>query len=342
MRKALEQSLNRIWYGDRRPGVILSSLERVYRALFFLNQLFNRFRRARDLQGKPIIVIGNLNAGGAGKTPLVIRLCELARSCGLNAGVISKGYGRRSKQALRISTDMDPRDTGDEPFLISRRCKVPVQVDSDRERAARELFEDELDLVISDDGLQRNQLPRWLEICVVDQQRGFGNGRQLPAGPLRESVSRLESVDFVIKHMSAGSNVMFAEGHCMRLKPGRLVKLHGGETLTFADANSHESEIHAIAGIARPDRFFEMLQHEGVQANCHPFKDHHRYRKSDFDSIPDGSMILMTEKDAVKCQKLPLLNAWYIPVEAVLSEALETALINKLDALKKSSRAKSI
>lgn len=337
MRSRLEQSLNKIWYGDKNPGIFLSLLEKIYRVGFALSQRLGRLRRPADLEGMPILVVGNLNAGGSGKTPMVIRLCELALSCGLNPGVVSRGYGRRSKGALRVTVDSDASETGDEPLLISRRCKVPVQVDSDRESAARILFDDLVDLVICDDGLQRARLPRFLEICVVDQSRGFGNGRQLPAGPLREPVSRLETVDFVVEHLAAGHYPELPDGHSMCLRPGKLVQLNGTETMELATLKTQASEIHAIAGIARPERFFTMLEREGINARCHPFPDHHRFRSSDFNTIPVGSMIIMTEKDAVKCQNLALKNAWYVPVNATLSNELEAALIQKLQALKKPS-----
>lgn len=326
----MEQFLNRTWYGDRQPGVFLQLLEKVYGAGYYLHQRVQNKRKANDLQGKPIIVIGNLNAGGSGKTPMVIRLCELALSCGLKPGVISRGYGRRSKEPLSVTSESDARLTGDEPLLIAKRCNVPVRVDADRESAARVLFENNVDLVIADDGLQRARLPRVLEVCIVDQHRGFGNGRRLPAGPLREPVTRLETIDFVVEHLAAGNKPMLCAGHSMRLQPGKLVQLHGSETLEIAEIDSDDCEIHAIAAIANPERFFGMLEGEGIAAKCHSFPDHHQFRQSDFNHIPPGSMILMTEKDAVKCHNIPLINAWYIPVNAVLSDALEAGLIKKL------------
>jgi tetraacyldisaccharide 4'-kinase len=332
MRARLEKILNETWYGERKPGVVLSVLEKAYRALSALHRRFGESRSATELENKYIIVVGNLTAGGAGKTPLVIRLCELAVSCGLKPGVISRGYGRKSSGALMISEDMDPRDTGDEPYLISKRCGVPVAVDAQRERAAAALFESGVNLVISDDGLQRAQLPRTLEICVVDQQRGFGNGRLLPAGPLREAVTRLEDVDFVVEHLSAGGRPSLLEGNHMTLKQGQLVKLHGGETMALEDLQGKPG-VHAVAGIANPPRFFGMLEQIGIVAEHHPFPDHHRYQINDFASIQAGDTIIMTEKDAVKCRSLPLFDAWYLPVEAILSEKLEEALIRELEKI---------
>ncbi|MFT5138894.1 MAG: tetraacyldisaccharide 4'-kinase [Lysobacterales bacterium] len=345
MRARLEQWLNEIWYEDRQPGPLLTFLERIYGALFALSSWFNKRRKAKDLVARPIIVVGNLNTGGAGKTPMVIKLCELARACGLSPAVVSRGYGRHSSLPLRVSAQSNAKDCGDEPYLIFNRTGVAVQVETNRERAVRELFNEDYDLVICDDGLQRMQLPRLVEICLVDQQRGFGNGRRLPAGPLREPVKRLESIDFVVEHLPAGDKEMIASGHSMRLRPGKLVGLHDGQSLSVLEAMSSENDVYAIAGISRPDRFFEMLEGLGIKSSNRPFPDHHRFRKSDFVEIPSGSMILMTEKDAVKCRRLPLLNAWYIPVEAMLSETLEKALIEKFQSWKRSpplnrSRAK--
>ncbi len=333
MRASLERSLNRTWYGTRQPGAVLLLLERVYGALSSLHRGYNHLRRARDLQDSPIVIVGNLTAGGAGKTPLVIALCEIARSSGLRPGVISRGYGRRTRQALSVTADMDPRDSGDEPYLIAKRCQVPVAVDTQRERAARKLLETGVNLIIADDGLQRTRLPRILEICVVDQSREFGNGHLLPAGPLREPVTRLESIDFVVEHKPSGARMMPDEGYSMQLKPGDLVKLHGGEARALTSITSEESPVHAVAGIASPGRFFDMLEAAGIKTTRHPFPDHHRFRQSDFSDIPADSMILMTEKDAVKCRNLALNNAWYLPVEAVLSESLDNALTTALGSI---------
>ncbi|MEO2176801.1 MAG: tetraacyldisaccharide 4'-kinase [bacterium] len=329
MRSKVEQTLNRIWYGDKKPGAFLGFLEHLYSFAFRLNRRVAGYREAKDLRDKPIIVVGNLTAGGAGKTPLVIKLCELGKANGLRVGVVSRGYGRRSTGAIRVSADTNPRDVGDEPFLISARCSVPVEVDVNRENAVRKLLS-EVDIIISDDGLQRRQLPRVLEVCVTDQQRGFGNGRLLPAGPLREPASRLESVDFVIEHQRRGRGSMMPDGHSMRLEPGKITELHGDRTISFEEIRSSDTKIHAFAGIARPERFFEMLEQAGIKCETRPFPDHHRYQNSDFSEVAAGQMILMTEKDAVKCRRLPLTNAWYIPVDAVLTERLENELVHKL------------
>lgn len=317
--------------------MVLTGLEKLYRYLSSRQRARSLAQRAADLEGKAIVVVGNLTAGGAGKTPLVLRLCELARECGLRPGVISRGYGRSSKGAVRVSAAHTAAEAGDEPVLIANRLGVAVMVDANRERAARALFDEGVDVVISDDGLQRLSLPRTLEFCVVDERRGFGNGRLLPAGPLREPVSRLESVDFAVFHLGAGSGgLLDAEDKCfMRLKADSLVMLNGEHTMPLAEAADQRVEIHAVAGIAHPARFFETLSRNGIKSINHPFPDHHPFKGSDFGHIPQGSMILMTEKDAVKCRNLHLQNAWYVPVCALLNPACEQRIRQYFHSLAK-------
>ncbi len=192
------ERLQETWYGDRKPGLLLSALERVYAGVSASRR--ERSRPDPTLVGRPIIVVGNITAGGTGKTPLVIRLCELLQEAGLSVGVISRGYGRSSSGAVTVTRDTAPGEGGDEPVLIARRCGVTVHVDEDREAAAHAAFAAGADVVLADDGLQRSSLPRAMELCVVDGARGFGNGRLLPAGPLREPIERLARVDWVVRN----------------------------------------------------------------------------------------------------------------------------------------------
>ena len=333
MRAALERRLNTTWYGEAPPGVLLTLMERLYRYSSARARSRSLANHARDLVAKPIVVVGNLTAGGSGKTPLVISLCELARECGLRAAVISRGYGRSGKGHIVVSRQHTAKDVGDEPLLIARRTGVPVVVDASRERAARALFEDNVDIIISDDGLQRLSLPRMLEFCLVDGQRGFGNGHLLPAGPLREPVSRLQSVDFVVHHLADEMAASDMGDYRMHLKAGPLHQLDGDETRSLDEVKEDAAPIFAVAGIARPGRFFEMLTAMGLHAGTRAFPDHHRYQKSDFDNVPPGSMILMTEKDAVKCQGMGLSNAWYVPVDAVLHDSFKKAIMQRFREL---------
>jgi len=247
MHRALESLLNRTWYGERSPGRFLLVLEKIYKVLAPLHRRYGRMRLAKDLRGFPILVVGNLTVGGAGKTPMVIRLCELARQCGLNPGVASRGYGRMSRGPISVNAAMDSSESGDEPLLIALRCGVPVQVDANREEAVRELFRQKASLVIADDGLQRTRLPRQLEICLVDNVRGFGNGRQLPAGPLREPVSRLEHVDFAVEHLASARHPAADSGFSMYLRPGTLQQLHGDQSMALEELAKGGQPVHALA-----------------------------------------------------------------------------------------------
>ena len=279
MRARLARKLEHSWYGTSRPSRLMRFLERVYYRGFLAHQRYQRSRRAKDLDGKPIIVVGNLTAGGNGKTPFVIRLVELAREAGFIPGVVSRGYGRAGEQAISVSADSDPAECGDEPVLIARRAGCPVRVDSNREQAVRHLLGDGVNLVIADDGLQRARLPRQLEICIMDRQKGAGNGHLLPAGPLREPLARLEEIDIVVEHCSPGTRFDATDACAMQLQPGPFRKLHGDETSTAIDLNAGGANIHAVAGIADPGRFFATLNQLGLQFTEHPFPDHHAFSK---------------------------------------------------------------
>ena len=324
MRARLESVLNDTWYGGHPPGLILRMLEKAYRPAFSVARKRELAARAVDLENEPVIVVGNITAGGAGKTPLVIHLCKLLSSAGLKAGVVSRGYGRHGREQILVSDRHGARQVGDEPLLIHRRCGIPVMVGSNRVTATRELLRTGADLVISDDGLQRLRLPRALEICVVDGARGFGNGHLLPAGPLREAVARLDSVDYVVCNGEPGDAAALQGSIVMRLEPGTPASLDGLTTMAMEQLvhRSQQSQVDAVAGIGNPDRFFGLLEKLGINARRHRFSDHHRYSAGDFHGMAD-SLILMTEKDAVKCAALGLQNAWCLPIDARLPAAWE-------------------
>lgn len=341
MRARLAHKLEETWYGKSKPGKLLGVLERVYYLGFRAHQRYQRMRRADDLHHAPIIVVGNLTAGGSGKTPFVIALVELAKQAGFRPGVISRGYGRKSNEPVSVKADHHPDICGDEPLLIARHTQSPVQVDSDREQAARDLMKSGVNLVISDDGLQRARMPRRLEVCIMDRRRGAGNGRLLPAGPLREPLSRLENVEIVVEHIAPGVNPQASEGFTMQLQPGLFRRLHVEESRTVSELRTVGKKIHAVAGIAEPQRFWSTLRHLGLQFEEHPFPDHHRFHKGDFSSFGADDIVLMTEKDAVKCSNLALFNAWYLPVTAQFSEGLEQRLLNALEQFSHQAGASS-
>ncbi|HLS84248.1 MAG TPA: tetraacyldisaccharide 4'-kinase [Arenimonas sp.] len=322
MKARLEAWLLRRWYGGVAPGPLLRLLAWLYGRL-------SARRRRRDAAaaaspGVPVLVVGNLVAGGAGKTPLTIALArELARR-GWSPGIVSRGHGRQGRAPLRVEAGMSPTRCGDEPLLIAERTGLPVFVDRDRLAAAAAAVAAGCNLVIADDGLQHLRLARDIEIEVVDGERRYGNGRLLPAGPLREPAGR--PVDFrVVNGGSAG------EGERpMRLQPGPARALEGGATRPLQAFAGQP--VHAVAGIGHPRRFFQTLRAAGLEPIGHAFPDHHAYRREDLAFTPPLPL-LMTEKDAVKCRGLGLAEAWSVPVEAQLPDTFYDAVAARLAAL---------
>ena len=332
--------LQETWYGDRKPGALLGAMEQVYRRSFEARRERELARRDHSLESRPIIVVGNITVGGAGKTPLVIRLCELLHQAGLKPGVVSRGYGRKSSEQLVVSADSSVDEAGDEPVLIARRCQAVVVVDADREAAAHTAFEQGVDIVIADDGLQRWRLPRDLEICVLDAERGFGNGRLLPAGPLREPLDRLESVDYLVSNGGAPREETGVEAIEMRLEADGFHALDGSTGLDAAGMAGHVGgkEVHAVAGIGNPARFFDSLASMGLKPDhLHALPDHHAFVAGDFKDI--RGVVLMTEKDAVKCSVLGLEDAWFLRVSARLPETWEQTIVELASKLVRDKRA---
>ncbi len=333
MRARMENWLLGHWYTSDRPPWYLRALEPLYRLGFRRSQKKSAHGKRRYRPPMPLVVVGNLTAGGAGKTPLVIRLCQLATDMGLKPGIATTGYGRQGKQTLLVGAGDDARLCGDEPVLLARRTGVPVVVSADRVEAVKKLAGMDLDLVFSDDGLQHAALERDIELCVVDGERGFGNGHQIPAGPLREPVERLATVDYVITNGEWSSaavdvNIMHMDAYVVRSLDEE--KMYPVEEFASMCKNV---TVHAVAGIGNPGRFFGLLESQGFVANKQTFPDHHAFTEGDFATIKPGSAIIMTEKDAVKCRGFGLENAWYIPVEARLPEAFEKSFATELARL---------
>lgn len=333
MRAETEQKLNRYWYGGEAPPAWLRMLSPLYRLGNAVDRRIKTARRPADLEAARIVVVGNLTVGGAGKTPLVIRLCALLQSAGLRPGVVSRGYGREGGDLRLVGSSSDPRAVGDEPLLIARRTGVPVIVANDRCEAARKLLDKGVDVIVSDDGLQTYRLPRALEICVVDGARGFGNGMMLPAGPLREPLGRLQSVDHVVVNGSGAALPEGLETVPMALAPGWLRAL--GDRQSWRLSQFAGCRVNAVAGIGNPGRFFEMLRQARISVNEYPFPDHHDYHREDFDAMKAELPVVMTEKDAVKAEKLGLRNAWSLEVDAVLPAAFESAFLKRILELPK-------
>jgi tetraacyldisaccharide 4'-kinase len=274
--------------------------------------------------GVPVIVVGNLTAGGSGKTPLVLRIAEILREHGWKPGIVARGYGGAVQQPREANIASDPAEVGDEPILLARRSGCPVWVAPDRVAACRALraTHPECDVVVTDDGLQHYALRRDIEICVVDG-RGFGNGFLQPAGPLREPASRLRSVDAVIVH---GAKEI--DGHAMALEGDTLVRFTDARDRRAAKSFAGQ-RVHAVAGIGDPKRFFLHLARFGLKVVPHPFPDHHPFQARDFE-FGDADPVVMTEKDAVKCKSFAQGHFWILPVRASLDPAFERWLLERL------------
>ncbi|AWL11640.1 Tetraacyldisaccharide 4'-kinase [Saliniradius amylolyticus] len=281
----------------------------------------------------PVIVVGNITVGGTGKTPMVIRLCQWLRQQGYHPGVISRGYGGKAPHyPLTVAKDSNPRVVGDEPLLIRQHLPCPLVVDPDRVRGAQYLVEQHrCDVIVSDDGLQHYRLQRDIEIVVIDGQRRLGNGYLLPMGPLREGAWRLSQSDFVVVN---GGTAKAGE-HLMTLESGQLVNVkYPNQTRSLASLNR---PVMAVAGIGHPDRFFKLLESKGVRlSEARAFSDHHPFCESD---LPDD-VVLMTEKDAVKCRPFARSQWWYLPVSAKLSEQFKQQLLQRLKTNKRTKDAK--
>jgi tetraacyldisaccharide 4'-kinase len=321
-----EGELQGIWYGGGKPGIVQRGLAipfgiagAVRRGLYAAGLL----RRVR--LPVPVIVVGNITAGGTGKTPLVIALVEVLRARGRKPGVISRGYGGSARAAMRVDVHSDPLVVGDEARLIFDTTGAPVAVGRDRVAAGRTLLASaDVDVLIADDGLQHYRLQRDVEICVIDGERRFGNGLLLPAGPLREPITRLGSVDFRV--CNGGE-----------LQTGEIPMTLFGDAATALDDVSAArplrefagQRVHAVAGIGNPRRFFAQLRAAGIDVIEHPFGDHHAYAAKDLD-FSDKLPILMTQKDAVKCRVFAPENCWFVPVRARLPVALTDSLLERL------------
>ena len=276
----------------------------------------------------PLVVVGNISVGGAGKTPLVIELVEHFKSCGRRPGVVARGYRGRSAIWPRLVTDdVSAEQVGDEPVLIFRRCRVPVIAGPERLRGARLLVgEHDCDMIISDDGFQHLALQRDLDIVVIDGERRFGNGWCLPAGPLREPPAALARAGIIVVNgePEAGELSM----HTMKMHIDHAVQLHGKQTRALREFAGQA--VHAVAGIGNPGRFFRQLQAHGIDLIAHEYPDHHRFTAADFAFAADGAALLMTEKDAVKCgDMMPAETAprcWVVPLRLALGAELLPAV----------------
>jgi len=322
--------IERIWSGRSPLWLLLWPLSLLYGAITWLIRLsFQRGWRNSWHAPRPLIVVGNLTAGGNGKTPVVIWLVQALQHRGLRPGVVSRGYGGKAEHyPLLVTAQTATGQAGDEPVLIAQRTQVPVAVAPKRRQAVEALLAaHDLDVIITDDGLQHYALQRDREIVVVDGVRRFGNGWWLPAGPMRERASRLQSVNAVIVNGGIAQDGEIA----MSLQPGLAINVLSGETASLQQL----PPIVAMAGIGHPPRFFSTLQQQGVKPVAEiAFADHHAYSEEELSRLTQqGQCLLMTEKDAVKCRAFARANWWYLPVDAQLTGAPLAALLDDITHL---------
>lgn len=326
------------WYRGHWLFALLLPLSLLFQGLVWLRRRLYAAGWLASWQAPvPVLVVGNITVGGAGKTPMTLALVERLQAEGWRPGIVSRGYGGEATYPHRVRRDDLPARCGDEPLLLARRSGVPVVVDPQRVRGVQALLaETDCNVVICDDGLQHLALGRDIEVVVVDGQRGLGSGWLLPAGPLRELPRRLTTADFVVRN---------GAGVALRGLPVTAVSMQ----LQAADWQPLDpaaetalplpgQRVHAIAGIGHPERFFASLRRAGFEVVPHAFPDHHAYRVEDL-VFDEALPLVMTEKDAVKCTALALQNAWFVPVSAHLPETFWNRLLARL-APEKSTHAR--
>ncbi|WP_240537007.1 tetraacyldisaccharide 4'-kinase [Marinomonas flavescens] len=291
----------------------------------------------------PVVIVGNISVGGTGKSPMVVALCKFLIGHGFKPGIISRGHGVKLINPIAVNSDSLASQVGDEPVMLARRTQCPVVVFPQRAEAIKQLLATtDVDVIVCDDGMQHYGLNRDIEIAMVDAQRGLGNGQLLPVGPLREPISRLDSVDYVMSVTDGMTQILSDLNRAVliaSLSSSNLVSLDGKRELSFIDAFREDQDWHIMAGIGNPDRFLVTLKALGLnkpKSVCW-FGDHHNYIEND---IPEHGRVIMTEKDAVKCQALAIknLDIWYLPVSLALPEAFTATFLQKLQHINNEKR----
>ncbi|MGZ5075000.1 MAG: tetraacyldisaccharide 4'-kinase [Methylobacter sp.] len=325
MKKNVSRWLLDVWYKDPFIGAWLMPLGFVFSDFVKVRKFLYRIGvLKKHTLPVPVIVIGNITVGGTGKTPLIIWLAGLLKAEGFKPGIISRGYGGQAESWPQwVDANSSAEQVGDEAMLIAKQTGCPMAVGPLRVDVGRLLLEkSDCDVILSDDGLQHYALSRDIEIAVVDGERRFGNGYCLPAGPLREPIDRLQSVDFIVVNGEKSEDNEFS----MQISGNMAVNLANGQQKPLREFTA--TGCHALAGIGNPDRFFKLLESAGLNCKTHSFPDHYKFQSGDI-SFPGSEPVLMTEKDAVKCMAFASDRHWYIPVKAIP----ETGLAERLLAL---------
>jgi tetraacyldisaccharide 4'-kinase len=326
MKEKLQSLSNFVWYKDNFIGLCLLPLSMVFHDMARLRRYLYRIGLLKSHKlPVPVIIVGNITVGGTGKTPLTIFLATLLKQSGYKPGIICRGYGGQAEHwPQQVTADSDPRQIGDEPVLIARRTGCPVLVGPERVAATKQMLDkSDCNVIISDDGLQHYSLQRDIEIIVIDGERRFGNRYCLPSGPLREALSRIHEVDFLVCNgVNAEENEysMIVEGtEAVNLLTGNKKPLN----------HFKNKACHAVVGMGNPQRFFALLDNAEISYEAHVFPDHHHYLEAELQFGAERE-VLMTEKDAVKCSGFAKNNHWFIPVQAKLPETFTEKLLEKL------------
>lgn len=325
----LLKKLQNSWYNKSGLTTVLLPLSWLFCLLVQIRRIFYRLKILRTTQlDVPVVVVGNLTVGGTGKTPMVIELANLLKKHGYRPGVISRGYGGKARTwPQQVRADGDPTMVGDEAILIARRTECPMAVGPNRVASAQALLKyTDCNVIISDDGMQHYALGRDIEIAVIDGIRRYGNEHCLPAGPMREPVKRLDLVNFKVTNGVAGPDEF-----AMTYKAEKLCRADDPD-VTLEIASLKNQTVHAIAGIGNPQRFFDNLKLSGLEIIEHAFPDHYPFKKEDLD-FGEIQPIVITEKDAVKCQRFYLHNVWYQPIKAVLDNQFTEQLLVMLERI---------
>lgn len=327
-RAAFERWLNREWRKKGPAQILLLPLSWLFGALAMVRRACYRAGVCRvHAVGAPVVIVGSIAVGGVGKTPIVLALAKLLQGAGFRPGIVTRGYKGETRGPREVSAEDDPILVGDEALLLARNGGCPVWLGADRVAAARGLVaaHADTDIVLSDDGLQHYRLARAIEIAVVDGRYGCGNKRLLPAGPLREPIRRLHSVDYVLKNgVTTAEYSVEIVGEC-------FYNVSNPFRTTTAEAFRDRSVV-AIAGIANPQRFFDRLRMLKIRFRSYAFPDHWGFVREDLE-FAEADAIIMTEKDAVKCADFAGEKCWYLKIEARLNEAFKADFLYRVRCL---------
>lgn len=321
-------------FWNRRDGVaaLLLPVSKLFEFIVATRRaLYRRGWLASGRVAAKVVIVGNITAGGTGKTPLVLWLARYLSERGMKPGIVTRGYGGTRSGESAVSVSDSVAEVGDEAALLAQLSGVPVWRGIDRLLVAQRLLaaHPECDVILSDDGLQHYRLARDIEIAVIDGSRGFFNGWPMPSGPLREPISRLANCDFVIVKEPIAHKLPNLEYFGMRLRASKFVNV-ADPSKTANAVDFAQNNVHAIAGIGNPAQFFDTLRSMGLTVTAHAFDDHHVFTLTDLAFARDEDLIVMTQKDAVKCKAFARDNFWALPVIAEIDSGFAEQFFARL------------